>query len=223
MVRFSPTLYLITIPLTPHSSYLVPPMSSVLVLNAHAKHGLVAIRQLAERGIDVTAASTMRWCATRFSRDVDRYVTYPDPGERTDEFLEAVERELASGDYDMLLPINEQTVELVVRHRARFERYTAVPFPSYEQVLAGLDKRRTVEAAREAGTPQPETLFSDEASLDDVESTLGYPVVVKYPFSEGGKHVYICESYDELERVTRRGEEGFGDVLFQDRSCEARC
>lgn len=191
-------------------------MSSVLVLNAHAKHGLVAIRQLADRDIDVTAASTMQWSAARFSRDADRYVTYPDPGKRTDGFLEAVEGELASRDYDMLLPINGQTVEIVGRHRSRFEPYTNVPLPPYEQLLVGLDKRRTVEAAREAGSPQPETLFSDEASLADVEATLGYPVVVKYPIGEGGKNVYTCESYDELERATRRGEERFENVLFQD-------
>ncbi|WP_082224689.1 carboxylate--amine ligase [Halolamina rubra] len=191
-------------------------MSSVLVLNAHAKSGLVAIRRLAARGIDVTAASSMRWSAARFSRDVDRYLIYPDPARRTGEFLEAVEGELARGDYDVLLPINEQTVETVVHNRSRFERHTTVPFPSYEQLLVGLDKRRTVEAAREAGSPLPETLFSDEASLADVEATLGYPVVVKYPFGEGGKNVYICESADELERATRRGEERFGVVLFQE-------
>lgn len=191
-------------------------MSAVLVLNAHARHGLVAIRQLAGRGIEVTAASTMQWSAARFSRHVDRYVTYPDPGTRTDGFLEAVEQELARGDYDMLLPINGLTVETVVRNRSRFERYTNVPFPSYEQLLVGLDKRRTVEAARDAGTPQPETLFSDEASLDDVEAKLGYPVVVKYPLGEGGKNVYICESSEELERSARRGEERVGEVIFQE-------
>lgn len=203
-------------PLALHRRYLELHMGSVLVLNAHAKHGLVAIRQLAARGIDVTAASTMRWSAARFSRDVDRYVTYPDPGDRPEGFLDAVENELASRDYEMLLPINEQTVGLVVRHTPRFERYTNVPFPSYEQLLVGLDKRRTVEAARAAGSPQPETLFSDEASLDDVEATLGYPVVVKYPLGEGGEGVHVCENSEELERATRRGEERFGDVLFQE-------
>lgn len=191
-------------------------MGSVLVLNAHAKHGLVAVQELARRGVDVTAGSEMQWSAARLSRYTDRYVTYPDPETSPGRFLDAVVQELTRRDYDMLLPMNEPTVELVVRNKPQFERYTTVPFLPHDRLVVGLDKRRTVEAATSAGSPQPTTLFSDEASLGEVEATLGYPVVVKHPRGEGGEGVTFCESYEELQRATRRGEAEHGAVIFQE-------
>lgn len=189
---------------------------AVFVLNAHAKHGLVAIRQLAARGLDVTAGSATRWNAVRLSRCVDRYLTYPDPDSDPDGFVDAIAAELAARDYDMLLPINESTVDLVVNHKSVFERHTIVPFLPYERLCLALDKSRTVEAARSARVSQPTTLFSDETSLDEVRRILDYPIVVKYPRGEGRNGVYVCESADELERVARHGEEAGNTLLFQE-------
>lgn len=191
-------------------------MSSVFVLNSHAKHALVAARRLSARGLDVTAGSSKQWNAASMSRYVDRNVTYPDPETDPGGFVDAIEDELTKRDYDMLLPINELSVDLIGRNQSRFEPHTNVPFPPYDDLLVGLDKRRTVEAAREADIPQPKTLFSDEVSLHEAESVLDYPILVKPIRGEGRQGVHICESSDELERATRRGERTHGTVLFQE-------
>jgi len=191
-------------------------MSNVLVLNAHARHALVAIRQLGTRGLDVTAGSSVRWNPGRFSKYADRHVRYPAPGDDPDGFVCAIERELAEREYDMLLPINEETLETVVKNRSRFEQHTNIPFLPHEELLVGIDKRRTIEAAREADIPMPETLFPDEASLETVADTLGYPVVVKPRRGSSSTGVSICESFEELERVTERTREEHGPVLFQE-------
>lgn len=191
-------------------------MGNVLVLNAHARHGLVTIRQLGSRGLDVAAGSPVQWNAGRFSKYADRHVRHPDPGEDPDGFVRAVERELSERSYDMLLPINEETLETVVKHRSRFEKHTNVPFLPYDQLLAGIDKRRTIEAAREADMSHPETLFSDEADLAAVEETLGYPVVVKPRRGSSSTGVTVCESFAELQRVTERTREEHGPILFQE-------
>ena len=191
-------------------------MGSVLVLNAHARHGLEAIRRLGARGLRVTAGSSVRWNVGRFSRHVDRHVTHPDPEEDPAGFVRAVERELASGEYDMLLPINEVTLETVIQHRHRFEQHAALPFLPHERLLVGIDKRRTIEAARRADVPHPDTLFSEEASLDEVADRLGYPVVVKPRRGSSSTGVTVCESFDELERAARETRAEHGPVLFQE-------
>lgn len=191
-------------------------MRSVLVLNSHAKHALVAARKLSARGLDVTAGSSKQWNAASMSRYVNRNVTYPDPDTDPGGFVDAIEDELTRRDYDMLLPINERSVDLVGQNQARFEHHTNVPLPPYEKLLVGLDKRQTVEAARAADIPQPKTLFSDEVSLHEAESALGYPIVVKPIRGEGREGVHICESFDELERAAQRGEQAHGTVIFQE-------
>lgn len=191
-------------------------MGSVLVLNSHAAHALVAIRRLGANGLSVTAGSCYRWNAGRLSKHVDRFLTYPDPEETPEEFLRAIERELNARDYEMLLPVNEDTVATVLKHRSLFEEHTTVPFPSYEKLLTGLNKRRTVQAARAADVPQPDTLFYEQSSIEAVGETLGYPVVVKPERGSSGSGVTVCESFGELEEVSGRTADRHGPVLFQE-------
>lgn len=191
-------------------------MGSVFVLNAHSKPGLVAIRCLGARGLHVTAGSSHRWNAGRMSTHVDRYVTYPSPADDPDGFVRAVERELRRGEYDMLLPINEVTVEIVAKHRSRFEAHTNVPFLPYERLSVGLDKRRTIEAAREFDVPRPTTRFSDEGDLDDIEAVLGYPLVIKPRRGSSRCGVSVCQSRSELDRAVRHTRAEHGPVLFQE-------
>lgn len=164
----------------------------------------------------VTVGSSRPWNVGRFSKYASRCVVYPALEDDPEGFVRAVEDELETGDYDMLLPINERTVKTVVKHRSRFEEYTKVPFPPYEKLHIGLNKRRTVEAAREFDIPHPKTLFSDEADLDTVEEAIGYPVVVKAERGEGRDGVAVCNSRAELDRGYRALRESSGPVLFQE-------
>lgn len=191
-------------------------MGSAFVLDTELRHGVVAIRCLGSEGIPVTAGSSSRWSTGRFSTYADRYVRYPAPADDPEGFLRAIEAELKTGDYEMLLPIHERTVEIVVEHRSRFEKYTTVPFPPYDRLRIGVNKRRTIEAAREFDIPHPKTLLPDEADLDSVEETIGYPVVAKAQRGENREGTVICESREDLERADRKLRENKGPVLFQE-------
>lgn len=164
----------------------------------------------------MTAGSSSRWNAGRFSKYADRHVQYPAPETDPEGFVRAIEDELEAGEYDMLLPITERTVETVVKRRSRFENHTAVPFPPYDKLRVGLDKRRTVETAREFDIPHPKTLFPDEADLDTVEEVLGYPVVAKARRGESRNGVVVCDSREALERARRDLRENYGAVFFQE-------
>ncbi len=187
----------------------------VLVCNAHAVHGLVAVRSLGRRGLDVTAGSRFRVAPGTLSRYADRRLTYPDPGSRPEAFVRAVERELEERDYDVLLPINEVTVATVARHIDRFDPLVSVPFDCYERLLVGLDKRRTTRALREHGIPRPETLLPDEVGPDAV-ADLGFPVVLKPARGSGRDGVEVCESLDEFEAAYPRVRDEHGPTLVQE-------
>lgn len=189
------------------------PMGSVFVLGSASKQGLVSIRSLGAKGLSVTAGGSSDWTPGRLSNHTDRYVTYPWPEESPERFAHVIERELERGEYDMVLPTTEETVEAIVKRKSRFEEHTTVPFPSYERLLTGLDKRRTIEAARRFDVPHPRTLFPDERSIERVGETLGYPVVVKPLRGSGRAGVAVCDSRDELERASRRIRAKHGPVL----------
>lgn len=191
-------------------------MPSALVLGSHTNEGLVSVRSLGSRGVRVTAASPKRWSAGRLSKHADGHLRYPFPDDDASGFLRSLLGELRRGDYDMLLPVEERTLEWVIGHRPLFEAHTNLPFPPSDRLRIGLDKRRTIEAAREFDVPHPETLFSAERSVDDVEEALGYPVVVKPARGAGRRGVAVCESRAELEAAVDRQRRTGDPALFQE-------
>jgi predicted ATP-grasp superfamily ATP-dependent carboligase len=112
--------------------------------------------------------------------------------------------------------MNEVTVNLVVKHRHLFEQETRVPFPPHEMVQIGLNKRQTVEAARQVDIPQPRTLFSSETTVAEAEAELGYPLVVKAEHGSGRDGVSVCHSREELDAVFDDPTSPLGPVLFQE-------
>lgn len=191
-------------------------MKRVLILDAHANQAIVAIRSLGRRGLAVTTGSSVGQNAGKWSKYVDRYFTYPSVEDEPVAFLDAIEREVKTHGYDMLLPINQNTVELVVKHRDRFEPYTSIPFLPYEKLEHGLSKRLTIEAARKFDVPHPTTMLPEEVDFDAVGDTIGYPVVIKPIRGSGRGGISICESQAELERKYEETVAEFGPVLLQE-------
>lgn len=191
-------------------------MSDVLMLDCHSKQSLAAIRSLGRQGLEITATSHRAWNPGRLSRRVDRFTLTPDPAMVPRQFLTSVERELQTREYDVLLPTNERTVDLVVGERNRFEQYAAVPYPNDATLEVGLDKGKTIEAAREFGVAHPETMVASEVNLDAVASDLGYPVVVKAQRGSGRDGVTVCGSREELETAYRETTRAHGPTQLQE-------
>ncbi|MFX9718480.1 hypothetical protein ABTO87_18085, partial [Acinetobacter baumannii] len=79
------------------------------------------------------------WCLARYSRFVRKF--HHCPGLRTDPqgFLAFIERLVATGRYDVLLPTHEQGL-LFAKARERLEGRIAVALPSFENYRAAHSK-----------------------------------------------------------------------------------
>ncbi|WP_049889528.1 carboxylate--amine ligase [Natronolimnohabitans innermongolicus] len=116
----------------------------------------------------------------------------------------------------MVLPVDEPTLETVVKHKDRLEAHATVPFLPYERLLVGLDKRRTIEAARRSGIPHPRTLFTEDVEPRTAADALGLPIVVKPRRESANGETVVCNSIDELERTVHRTVREQGPAIFQE-------
>ena len=187
-----------------------------LVFDAERRQALVAIRSLGRHGIDVTAASGLRMNAGAASKYADRSIRYPRPQDDRAAFVDRIEREIREQEYDMLLPIANPTVIPIVEARDRLEPHTTIPFPDTETIHIGTDKKRTIEAAREAGIPHPKTLTPEGVDLDVVEAEIGYPVVLKPRMGAGRIGVSVCHTPAELENAYANTHERHRPMLIQE-------
>lgn len=192
------------------------PTEHVLVTDVDRRQGIETVRSLGRRGIDVTAASSTLLASGWFSKYASRRLRHPDPAFDEPAFLDALERELRERSYDALIPVTSPTVGHVISNRDRLEAHAPIPYPPSETLMAGLDKRRTLAAARAVGVPTPETMAPETLDLDTVATTIGYPVIVKPYRGAGRKGVARCESPAELESAFKSVSERFGQPLLQE-------
>jgi len=188
----------------------------VLVTDAGRRQGIVTVRSLGRRELDVTAGSSKPLAPGGFSRYADRRIRYPSPTDDEVGFLEALEVELEERQYAALIPVTSPTVGPIVRNRDRLERYAPIPYPEYETLETGLDKRQTMAAAQAAGVAVPVTLAQNSLDLDAVAETVGYPAVVKPSRGSGRVGVSVCGSPAELESAFESVQERHGKPLVQE-------
>lgn len=191
----------------------------VLLLNAAVRHGIVALRSLGRRGVEVTVEDSGRIDGASASKYAAGSVALPPPDETT-AFVDAVAAELDRRDYDAVIALHPGTIEVLVDAADRLEPHAGLPFPSADVLRAGTDKTVAIDVARRAGVPHPATLAADEVDLDHdlgrVRSELGYPVVVKPRRGSEGRGVEVCRSPGALQQVVPAMREQYGPLLLQE-------
>ncbi|NDY43511.1 ATP-grasp domain-containing protein [Dissulfurirhabdus thermomarina] len=179
----------------------------VLVTDGHWTKTVAAVRALGRAGLHVTVGETSRLAAAFFSRHAHRRVVYPSPRTRPRRFLAALERAVRRGDFDVLIPMELQTLLLVSVNRDRFLPHVRFPFAPDPVLRRAASKWHAAEAARRAGLPVPRTRLlprgtRDWSLLDDP----GLPLVLKPEYGEGGRGLYYCRSEEDLGRAFERIE-----------------
>jgi predicted ATP-grasp superfamily ATP-dependent carboligase len=177
----------------------------VLILDGFWPKTVAAVRSLGRRGAFVAVGERTLLAPAMFSRYCSRRFVHPPPAERPFEFLEALERELSRGGYDVLLPIEFSTQVLVTRHRERFSRLTRIPFADAELALRVQDKGELAAHAARAGFRCPATFLPDgPGEAAKIAARLPYPVLVKPRLSSGGRGIERAQAAAELPAAYAR-------------------
>ena len=176
----------------------------VLLTDAQQRKTLAAARSLGIRGVKVMAAEETRWATSLFSRYCCRSFVYPNPKKNPDGFMRWLLGTLERFPCNVLFPMDDNVLEVVVSHRDNIERYCKVPIPGKNAYDAAADKALSVETAREAGLDCPETVIPrDLEDLHRAVSNLGFPVVIKPRKSSGSRGIKIVlDEKDLLESYT---------------------
>lgn len=94
---------------------------------------------------------------------------------------------------DVILPLTDETVEMLDRHRTRLERHVALAIPPSPAVADCLDKGRTIAAARRItdAFDVPATLEPGGPEDVDPEGLPCWPVLIKPRKTAGAEGIHI--------------------------------
>jgi D-aspartate ligase len=184
-------------------------MNPSAVLVGGLANALSVARALAAADISVTMLGRNLRGTIGRSRAVRRYVPFPE-AELQHSWLEWLEREAPQMTGAVLLPCDDDGLELLARNRGRLEEAGYRPWKADDDVvLTMLDKSRTYAVARELGVPVPRTVTLSSEEDVAAAADLGFPCALKplhalrYAKLLGAKAL-VAGDRDELQGIAGR-------------------
>src|SRR4051812_21490614 len=152
-----------------------------LILDAHLKSSLAAIRSLGRQGVPIIAGSHRRTAMGLHSRYVVRRFVYPSPLADRSGFVAAVLGESKRAGKVLLLPFSDSTLLPLVAEQGFFGTVCIYPMPpDLDNFRIAFDKALTLQLAKTLGVEIPVTYFSsNETDLSVIAHELTFPAVIK--------------------------------------------
>jgi predicted ATP-grasp superfamily ATP-dependent carboligase len=136
-------------------------------------------RSLAAAGVSVDVADFTS--APRLvSRSIRQFRRLPSPDADPDGFLRQLRAFISAGDYDMLIPADDQALVAITNHYHELHSLLYLACPPPEITRRVLNKLETLDVARKCGILVPDTkVISNSEQLADLGDKTGFPCVLK--------------------------------------------
>ena len=192
--------------------------SEVFITDGHWRKSLAAVRALGKKGIKVTVGESTRLATAAFSKYCHRAVVYPSPHLRPSEFIDFLLKELSRVSYQMLLPMEDETLHLISRYHTEFSRLTYLPIVSFEKLSFAQRKDKILQMAEKHGIPIPKTWYIDDISqINNLKNILPYPIVIKPKMSSGSVGICYSDKPEDLMEQYLSVHQRFPYPLIQER------
>ena len=188
----------------------------VLVAEGSSTSAREAVTILGLSGHHVEICDPSPWCLSRFSRFVRKFHRCPGLRDDPSGYLAFVERLLASGQFDVLLPSHEQGF-LFARVGPRLAGCVGLALPDFESYRTAHSKAGFSRLLDRLGLPQPPTRIV--TSGQQLRAAVRFPAVVKTSVGTASRGIWFVRDTDDLGIALRDLEEAraFADeVLVQD-------
>jgi predicted ATP-grasp superfamily ATP-dependent carboligase len=183
---------------------------------------LGVVRALGEAGVPVSVAGYHPGDFAHVSRHVVEAFSVPPPHQQERAFVEAILGAVERLGAALLVPASDEAVVALSRSRELLARHCAVAAPPWEVVRAFIEKRRTYEAADDAGVPAPVTLVP--RSVEEAKAFaahLGFPLLLKPSqshlfFDRFRRKMVVAHTLRELVDGLEQARDAGLEVLVQE-------
>jgi predicted ATP-grasp superfamily ATP-dependent carboligase len=192
--------------------------SEVFITDGHWRKSLATVRALGRKGVKAAVGESTRLATSMFSKYCHRAFVYPSPVHRPLEFINFIEDTLRQGTYQMLLPMEDETLFLISENHLEFSKWTYLPFVSADKLKFAQSKDRVLKLAKTKGIPTPKTWYIESiAQLDELTSNLPYPVVIKPKTGSGALGVSYIDCAQDLKKRYLAVHKQYPYPLIQER------
>ncbi len=189
----------------------------IFITDGFWRKSLAAVRSLGRRGVEVTVGDSCMLAPSFFSRFCNRRVLYPSPLARPDEFIAYILAALKKTAYQCLMPMEEETLLLICRHKDEISKLTGLLIPEYEKLVFIRNKANMINWALKNKIPCPKTYFVNKLNdIDGIAAEADFPVVIKPRIGSGSRGIRYVKYREELLSVYKEVHENFSFPLIQE-------
>ena len=172
----------------------------VLVSEGSSTSAREAITILGLSGHHVEICDPSPWCLSRFSRFVRKFHRCPGLRDDPSGYLGFIERLLATGHFDVLLPSHEQGF-LFARVRQRLAGRVGLALPDFESYRTAHSKAGFSRLLDRLDLPQPPTRIVTSAQM--LRDAVRFPAVVKTSVGTASRGIWFVRDAGDLDSALR--------------------
>lgn len=169
-------------------------MTTVLLTDGLLRKTLAAVRALGREQFQVSVGDTSLFTLAGWSKYCHQRLTYPSP-KQTGNYANWLMEKLATGVYDVFLPMDDDSIATAVNIRNEIYSYTNALLPSKTNFDTMRNKQTAVEVASSVGFRVPRTQkITPENTLVAMLGSSELPVVARPVHSSGSRGLYIIDT-----------------------------
>ena len=176
----------------------------VLLLDGFGRQIPGMLRQLHEIGCEVTTLNSSRLDPGYASRYPKHKIVIKGLKDDSEILEEAVEAEITSGKYDVVIPITDKSTDYVTKNEERFGSFVKIAAAPYSAFIKAYDKEETLRVCQEIGVPCPLTRMDDE-TVEEYVAKAKFPLALKPRKGTGSIGFRKVDTPEELFELISSG------------------
>ena len=188
----------------------------VLLIEGRARQIMPLMESLHKLGCHVTTFNTTKLDLGYVSHYPDKKILSFCHEKDPERSWECVSMELKTGNYDLVIPLNDFPAIMLSQKKEELKPYVTVAANDWDVFQYASDKLKTMKACMENDVPCPKTFVADE-SLNDLSSLdLTFPVCIKPRTGYSAMGFRVIENPADLEHIVAATKEKYGAPLIQE-------
>ncbi len=189
---------------------------NILLLDGHTVQVLPMAKALRKKNYNVSVFCEEKLSFGWTSRYINTKILSPKVMDETEKYLDFLEEHLKSNEYDVLIPLFDDTAEIMSKYKQRFEKYVKIAIPDYDIFIQAHDKNLTMDIAKKINIPHPKTICLETNSLEEASIYCGFPSLIKPNIAAGARGIVQVNTQDELKKIYKNHRSEFGASTLQE-------
>ena len=177
---------------------------------------LAIARSLGEKGLEVHCGEDFRHNLTSYSKYVTKNEIYPSPKSQPDLFLKKIIDIAKREEYEMIIPVRDDTTKILSKHREQLSKYTKLFLPQYQLVEKFGDKGQTIKIAQKHNVPVPKTYFPEDMDIQKIKDVVEYPLLIRPRVSSGARGICYVDSAENFDNAYENVKREYGEPIIQE-------